>query len=29
MLAEAGFVDVTVDAVPDDPMNSLYLARRG
>ena len=29
MLAEVGFVDVTVDAVPDDPMNSLYVARRG
>jgi SAM-dependent methyltransferase len=29
MLAEAGFVDVTVDAVPDDPLNALYVARRG
>jgi SAM-dependent methyltransferase len=29
MVAEAGFVDVTVDAVPDDPLNALYVARRG
>jgi trans-aconitate methyltransferase len=27
MLAEAGFVDVTVHEVPDDPLDSLYVAR--
>jgi hypothetical protein len=27
MLAEAGFVDVTVHDVPDDPLDSLYVAR--
>ena len=27
MLAEAGFVDVTVHEVPDDPTDSLYVAR--
>ena len=27
MLAEAGFVDVTVHDVPDDPMDSIYVAR--
>lgn len=29
MLAEAGFVDVTVHEVPDDPTDSLYVARKG
>jgi 2-polyprenyl-3-methyl-5-hydroxy-6-metoxy-1,4-benzoquinol methylase len=28
MLAEAGFVDVTVHDVPDDPMDSVYLAHK-
>ncbi|MGY1700216.1 methyltransferase domain-containing protein [Geodermatophilus sp. SYSU D00766] len=28
MLAAAGFVDVTVHDVPDDPLDSLYVARR-
>jgi SAM-dependent methyltransferase len=28
MLADAGFVEVTVHDVPDDPMDSLYLAYR-
>ncbi|MDZ7732933.1 MAG: methyltransferase domain-containing protein [Acidimicrobiia bacterium] len=27
MLAEAGFVDVTVHDVPDDPLNQIYVAR--
>jgi SAM-dependent methyltransferase len=27
MLADAGFVDVTVHEVPDDPLNQVYLAR--
>ncbi|MGY1643483.1 class I SAM-dependent methyltransferase [Geodermatophilus sp. SYSU D00703] len=27
MLADAGFVDVTVHEVPDDPLDSLYVAR--
>lgn len=27
MLAEAGFVDVTVHEVPDDPFNQIYVAR--
>jgi SAM-dependent methyltransferase len=27
MLAEAGFVDVSVHDVPDDPLNQIYLAR--
>jgi hypothetical protein len=26
MLAEAGFVDVTVHDVPDDPFDSVYVA---
>jgi SAM-dependent methyltransferase len=28
MLAEAGFADVTVRDVPDDPLDSVYLARK-
>jgi hypothetical protein len=28
MLADAGFADVTVHEVPDDPMDSLYLAHK-
>jgi hypothetical protein len=28
MLADAGFVEVTVHDVPDDPMNSVYLAHK-
>jgi hypothetical protein len=28
MLADAGFVDVTVSDVPDDPVDVLYVARR-
>jgi SAM-dependent methyltransferase len=28
MLAEAGFTDVTVHDVPDDPLDSLYVARK-
>jgi SAM-dependent methyltransferase len=28
MLADAGFVDVTVHEVPDDPTDSLYVARK-
>lgn len=28
MLADAGFVDVTVTDVPDDPLNVVYVARR-
>ncbi len=28
MLAEAGFVDVTVHEVPDDPTDSLYVAQK-
>jgi SAM-dependent methyltransferase len=28
MLAEAGFVDVTVHDVPDDPLDSVYLAHK-
>jgi trans-aconitate methyltransferase len=28
MLADAGFSDVTVSDVPDDPLDSLYVARR-
>lgn len=28
MLADAGFVDITVHDVPDDPLDSVYLARR-
>ena len=28
MLADAGFADVTVHEVPDDPTNSLYVARK-
>ena len=28
MLAEAGFVDVTVHDVPDDPFDSVYLAHK-
>jgi hypothetical protein len=28
MLAEAGFIDVTVHDVPDDPMDSVYLAHK-
>lgn len=27
MLADAGFVDVTVHEVPDDPLNQVYVAR--
>jgi len=27
MLAEAGFVDVAVHDVPDDPFDSVYVAR--
>ena len=29
MLADAGFGDVAVHEVPEDPMDSLYVARRG
>jgi SAM-dependent methyltransferase len=28
MLTEAGFVDITVHDVPDDPLDSLFVARR-
>jgi hypothetical protein len=28
MLADAGFVDVTVHDVPDDPLDSVYLAHK-
>lgn len=28
MLTEAGFVGVTVEEVPDDPFDSLYLAHK-
>ena len=28
MLADAGFVDVTVHDVPDDPLDSVYVARK-
>ena len=28
MLAEAGFVEVTVHDVPDDPIDSVYLAHK-
>ena len=28
MLADAGFGDVEVHPVPEDPMDSIYLARR-
>jgi hypothetical protein len=28
MLADAGFVGVQVHEVPDDPLDSLYLARK-
>jgi hypothetical protein len=27
MLAEAGFVDVSVNDVPDDPLNQVYVSR--
>lgn len=29
MLADAGFVDVTVHDIPDDPLDSVYVARKG
>ncbi|PVZ05003.1 class I SAM-dependent methyltransferase [Actinomycetospora cinnamomea] len=29
MLADAGFVDLAVHDVPDDPLDSLYVARKG
>jgi hypothetical protein len=29
MLADAGFVDVTVHDIPDDPLDSLYEAHVG
>ena len=28
MLDEAGFADVAVHDVPDDPLDSLYVARK-
>jgi hypothetical protein len=28
MLTDAGFVDITVHDVPDDPFDTLYLAHR-
>ena len=28
MLADAGFADVEVHDVPDDPLDSLYVTRR-
>lgn len=29
MLTDAGFIDLEVHPVPDDPMDSIYLARKG
>jgi len=29
MLADAGFIEVTVHDVPDDPLDSVYIARKG
>ena len=29
MLADAGFVDVSVHDVPEDPLDSVYVARKG
>jgi len=28
MLADAGFVEITVHDVPDDPLDSIYVARK-